>query len=192
MNSSEIEMRDVHVDSDYEGRKQVAIAALKRGTEREKIMERTGLSGAQLFQIEQDYYDSRQVLDDRAQTIKNMDRLESLLDLAWDHVERWGLANEKGDFGANLSAFLSVVREISELAGLKKQKTETTIKVVQEEQINLIVTYVAAVLDEYTDTLKPLLTAKGKKQLEAHRVEWYDAAVSAPTNVLEGTVDITE
>lgn len=177
-------------DSDIEGRKLVALNMLKRGADREKIIDRTGFTSRELFVIEQTYYDNRDTLDERAQTIKQLDRLDTLLDMAFDQVAMFGLGNEKGDFGANLNAFTTIIREISELAGLKKKRVETEVRVIEEQQINVIVSYVTQVLDEFVVKITPLLTKSGKKQLEEHKTEWYAESVDKPARVLDGSVEL--
>ena len=175
---------------DLEGRRMVAIAMLRRGADRHKIIDRTGFTSKELFEIEQEYYDDRDMLDERAQTIKQLDRLDAILDMAWTQVAAYGLANEHGDFGANLNAFTNVIREISDLAGLKKQRVETEIRIIEEQQINIIVSYVSMVLDEFVTKITPYLTKNGQKQLEAHRRDWYAEAVDTQAQVLESTLSL--
>lgn len=177
-------------DPDIVGRRAVALTLLKRGTDREKIIERTGFTSSELFVIEQTYYDSRDVLDQRAQTIKQMDRLDALLDMAFDQVSKYGLMNEKGDFGANLTSFVTIIREISDLAGLKKQRVETEVRIIEEAQINIISSYVAQVLDAYTDKVLQYMTVEGRKLLDEKRSVLYAESVEQPSKLLEGTVSM--
>lgn len=177
-------------DPDLVGRRNVALAMLKRGSDRDKIIDRTGFTSSELFIIEQSYYDSRDVLDERAQTIKQMDRLDTILDMAFDQVATYGLTNDKGDFGANLSAFVTIIKEISDLAGLKKKRVETEVRVIEDTQINIVTSYVAQVLDTYTEKLLPYLTSQGLQLLEEQKSTLYAESVDRPSKLLEGTVSM--
>ena len=107
-------------DPEVKGRRDAALSLLKRGADRNKIIEATGFTSDELFIIEQAYYDSRQELSPRNMRIKQLDRLDALIDMAYSQIEMFGLADEKGNWGANLQGLLAVLREISEVANLKR------------------------------------------------------------------------
>lgn len=175
-------------DPEIVGRREVAVSMLRAGKSAEAVMDKTGFSYSDLAVIEQTYYDGRELLDERAQTIKQMDRLDKLLDIALDQVLAWGVADEKGNFGSNLTAMTGLIREISELAGLKKKRVETEIRVIEEKQADLVVLFVGGVLDDFVTKITPLLTKNGQKQLASHREEWYASSIEGQAKVLDGTV----
>ena len=103
-------------DPGVKGRRDAALSLLKRGADRNKIIEATGFTSDELFVIEQAYYDSRQELSPRNMRIKQLDRLDALVDMAYSQIEMFGLADDKGNWGANIQGLLAVLREISEVA----------------------------------------------------------------------------
>ncbi len=90
-------------DPELRGKRDMALSLLKRGTERNKIIQATGFTSDELFVIEQSYYDSRQELSPRNMRIKQLDRLDALVDMAYSQIEMFGLADEKGNWGAEPS-----------------------------------------------------------------------------------------
>ena len=52
-------------DPELKGKRDIALSLLKRGADRNKIIEATGFTSDELFIIEQAYYDSRQELSPR-------------------------------------------------------------------------------------------------------------------------------
>ena len=74
-------------DPELRGKRDMALSLLKRGTERNKIIQATGFTSEELFVIEQSYYDSRQELSPRNMRIKQLDRLDALVDMAYSQIE---------------------------------------------------------------------------------------------------------
>lgn len=177
-------------DPELRGKRDTALSMLKRGTERNKIIKATGFTSEELFIIEQSYYDSRQELSPRNQRIKQLDRLDALVDLAYSQIEMFGLADEKGNWGQNLQAVLAVLREISEVANLKRQTVTHEIRVIEEKQVNVMLSFTNQVLEEYTALMYPHLSAKAKKALETNKADWFSQAVNKPAALLEATVEV--
>lgn len=177
-------------DPELRGKRDMALSLLKRGADHNKIIEATGFTSDELFVIEQAYYDSRQELSPRNMRIKQLDRLDALVDMAYNQIEMFGLADEKGNWGQNLQAILAVLREISEVANLKRQEVVHEIRVIEEKQVNIIVSYTNQVLEEYTALLYPHLAPKAKKMLETNKADWFAQAVSKPAALLEATVEM--
>lgn len=177
-------------DTELRGKRDMALSLLKRGADRNKIIEATGFTSDELFVIEQAYYDSRQELSPRNMRIKQLDRLDALVDMAYNQIEMFGLADEKGNWGQNLQAILAVLREISEVANLKRQEVVHEIRVIEEKQVNIMVSYTNQVLEEYTALLYPHLAPKAKKMLETNKADWFAQAVSKPAALLEATVEM--
>lgn len=177
-------------DPELRGKRDTALSLLKRGTERNKIISATGFTSEELFVIEQSYYDSRQELSPRNMRIKQLDRLDALVDMAYSQIEMFGLADEKGNWGQNLQAVLAVLREISEVANLKRQTVTHEIRVIEEKQVNIMLSFTNQVLEEYTALMYPHLSAKAKKALETNKADWFSQAVSKPAALLEATVEV--
>lgn len=177
-------------DPELRGKRDTALSMLKRGTERNKIIKATGFTSEELFVIEQSYYDSRQELSPRNMRIKQLDRLDALVDMAYSQIEMFGLADEKGNWGQNLQAVLAVLREISEVANLKRQTVTHEIRVIEEKQVNIMLSFTNQVLEEYTALMYPHLSAKAKKALETNKADWFSQAVNKPAALLEATVEV--
>lgn len=177
-------------DPELRGKRDMALSLLKRGTERNKIIQATGFTSEELFVIEQSYYDSRQELSPRNMRIKQLDRLDALVDTAYSQIEMFGLADEKGNWGQNLQAVLAVLREISEVANLKRQTVTHEIRVIEEKQVNIMLSFTNQVLEEYTALMYPHLSAKAKKALETNKADWFSQAVNKPAALLEATVEV--
>lgn len=177
-------------DTELRGKRDMALSMLKRGTDRNKIIHATGFTSEELFVIEQAYYDNRQELSSRNMRIKQLDRLDALIDMAYSQIEMFGLADEKGNWGANLQAVLAVLREISEVANLKRQTVTHEIRAIEEKQVNIMLSFTTQVLEEYTALMYPHLSAEARKALETNKADWFSQAVSKPAALLEATVEV--
>jgi hypothetical protein len=177
-------------DPELKGKRDAALSLLKRGADRNKIIQATGFTSEELFVIEQSYYDSRQELSPRNMRIKQLDRLDALVDMAYSQIEMFGLADEKGNWGQNLQAVLAVLREISEVANLKRQTVTHEIRVIEEKQVNIVLSFTNQVLEEYTALMYPHLSAGAKKALEVNKADWFAQAVNKPAALLEATVEV--
>lgn len=177
-------------DPELRGKRDIALSMLKRGIDRNKIVNATGFTSEELFVIEQAYYDNRQELSPRNMRIKQLDRLDALIDMAYSQIEMFGLADEKGNWGANLQAVLAVLREISEVANLKRQTVTHEIRVIEEKQVGIMLSFTTQVLEEYTALVYPHLSAEARKALETNKADWFSQAVSKPAALLEATVEM--
>lgn len=177
-------------DPELKGKRDTALSLLKRGADRNKIIQATGFTSEELFVIEQSYYDSRQELSPRNMRIKQLDRLDALVDMAYSQIEMFGLADEKGNWGQNLQSVLAVLREISEVANLKRQTVTHEIRVIEEKQVAIMMSFTNQVLEEYTALVYPHLSAKAKKALETNKADWFSQAVNKPAALLEATVEM--
>ena len=177
-------------DPGVKGRRDAALSLLKRGADRNKIIEATGFTSDELFIIEQTYYDSRQELSPRNMRIKQLDRLDALVDMAYSQIEMFGLADDKGNWGANLQGLLAVLREISEVANLKRQTVTHEIRVIEEKQVAVMLSFTNQVLEEYTALVYPHLSAEAKRALETNKADWFAQAVTKPAALLEATVEM--
>ena len=177
-------------DPEVKGRRDAALSLLKRGADRNKIIEATGFTSDELFVIEQAYYDSRQELPPRNMRIKQLDRLDALVDMAYSQIEMFGLADDKGNWGGNIQGLLAVLREISEVANLKRQTVTHEIRVIEEKQVAVMLSFTNQVLEEYTALVYPHLSAEAKRALETNKADWFAQAVTKPAALLEATVEM--
>lgn len=177
-------------DPELKGKRDIALSLLKRGVDRNKIIEATGFTSDELFIIEQAYYDGRQELSPRNMRIKQLDRLDALVDMAYSQIETFGLADDKGNWGANLQGILAVLREISEVANLKRQTVTHEIRVIEEKQVAVMLSFTNQVLEEYTALVYPHLSTEAKRALETNKAAWFSQAVSKPAALLEATVEM--
>lgn len=177
-------------DPELKGKRDIALSLLKRGADRNKIIEATGFTSDELFIIEQSYYDSRQELSPRNMRIKQLDRLDALVDMAYSQIEMFGLADDKGNWGGNLQGLLAVLREISEVANLKRQTVTHEIRVIEEKQVEVILSFTNQVLQGYTALIYPHLSAEAKRSLEMNKADWFSQAVNKPAALLEATVEM--
>lgn len=176
--------------STREVKAKLAIKELVRGKSRQDVADKYGFTTAEMFRIEEDYYRGLDMLDEHAMLMKQLTRLETLVDILWDQIQTFGLTNDKGDFGANLSSAVALLREISELAGLKKKQVQSEVRIIQEQQVPMIVAYVDAVLREYDKKLDKYLTAKGRRELASKREDLYAEITAEPVKLLEGTAEM--
>lgn len=167
--------------SSEENIKQIAVNLRLKGRSLAQVADRTGLSEREVHKAELEYYESQESLSEHAMLLKQLARLDHLLSLLWDRVETQFVENP--DEYRNI---LEVIKEISELAGLRKQRLQAEVQVIQNDQVPLIKAYVAGVMNAYEKQLLPLMTKKGVAQLESHREEWLSEAAS------EGVSSLTE
>lgn len=162
-------------------KKNLVLRDLLRGKSRSDVASKFQMSEAEVFRIEEDYYSSQDSLSEHAMLMKQLTRLEKLLDALWDMVVETPMAANPD----NIKTTLATIEAISELAGLKKTKVEAEIKLIQQQQIPIIVAFVESVQNNMEQRLFPLLTKRGQKQLEAHREEWLADATSSSASILE-------
>ena len=166
----------------------LALDMLQRGKGRREVADKLSLTEAEVFRIEEDYYSKQETLSEHAMLMKQLTRLEKLLDSVWDRVVDNNLMTDPDD----LKSTLAIIDSISDLAGLKKTKVEAEIHLIQQQQVPVIVSYVDFVNAEMERHMKPLLTDEGRKELEANRETWLTEATQRGVSLLEEpTAEIT-
>lgn len=161
--------------------KQVRLACdlLLRGKTRADVADVVGLSVEQVADIEEMHFGSIKPLSEQAMFAKQLMRLEILLDKAYEQtLDRYGSAE---DFAATLS----IIKEISDLVGLKKTRLQAEVRVINERQVPIIVNYTQAVVTDMLNHVQPLLTESGALELEARRDEWFATAAQKSAKDLE-------
>ena len=173
--------------SDVEdGKKKLAVSMLLRGKSRDEVASKLGLSTAEVFRIEEEHYRTTETLDEHAMYLKQMRRMEMILDALWDQLIDHGTRAMDPD---DLKGALALIGEMNDILNLKTTRVQTEVKIIQEQQTELIFGYVQAVLEEYTRRVSQYLTAKGKRELEAHQVDWVMEATQEPIAMLDANVD---
>lgn len=171
-----------------EGKRKLAIQMLLRGKSREEIANKLSITPAEVFRIEEAYYRDTEQLDEHALLLKQMRRMEIILDALWDQIvdRENGVAMDPDD----LKGALALIAEMNDLLGLKTTKVQAEVKVIQEQQTQLIFAYVQEVLRVYTEHLTQYLTAKGKRELPERQQAWIMDATQQPIKMLDATAEI--
>ena len=168
-----------------DAKRKIIVQQRLRGVSIARVAEVCKVTEEAVLRVEAEYYASRDSMPEHAMRAKQLDRLDALLDLLWDHVT--GHAFDKDH--DQISNALAVIKEISDLAGLKKQKIVSEIRLIEQQQVPLIVTFNDRVVHDVVARMRPHLTKKGQAVLDAHLDEWMSEAVSRAAGVLETTTE---
>ena len=84
---------------------------------------------------------------------------------------------------------LKVLREISELAGLKRKEIMVQQRVLDEQRLDVVVSFAHVILNEYTKRIEGLLTKKGKLEIEANSADWQGEIILENADILEAEVE---
>lgn len=164
--------------SDRDAKVRSVCRHLLRGKSRDEVADIEGLSVQEVADIEEMHFASIVPLSEQAMLMKQLGRLELLLDKAFEMtVDGFGNFND-------VASTLAVIKEISELVGLKKTHLKAEVKVINERQVPIVVNYVNAVVNDLMGHVQPLLTKAGARQLEAHRGEWMVEATKSAADQL--------
>ena len=170
-----------------DGKKKLAVSMLLRGKSRDEVASKLDLSTAEVFRIEEEHYRNTETLDEHAMYLKQMRRMEMILDALWDQlIDRGTRAMDPDD----LKGALALIGEMNEIIGLKKTRVETEVKIIQEQQTELIFGYVQEVLRVYTEHMTQYLTAKGKRELPERQQAWIEDATQQPIKMLDATAEM--
>lgn len=154
---------------------------LLKGKSRTAVADRLNLSEAEVFKIEEEYYASQEQLSEHAMLMKQIARLEKVMDTLYDMA-----LDSYTEVDAKLvEQLLKSIDLVSELAGLKKQKVEAEVRLIAEQQVPIIINYVDYVQSAMMEHITPLLTKRGQRQLEAHRDEWLAEATTKGAEIID-------
>ena len=171
------------VDQDHEGRRKLARAALLRGMPIDKVAEKVGLSVEDVQRVQVEHYAQYAPLDDHTMYQKQLERLELVLDKAFQWLEKDYMDPKE------VEAMLKVLREISELAGLKCKEIVIQQRVLDEQRLDVVVSFAHVILNEYTKRIEGLLTKKGKLEIEANSADWQGEIILENADILEAEVE---
>ena len=176
-------MTDGQVD---EAKRNLVINALVKGGTRGDVAHQAGLSEAQVFRIEEEYYTGQAMLSEHARLMKQLARLDRILGMLDARVQSALLANPDAD-PKYFEALLKAIDQVSDLMGLKKTRIQTEVRVIEERQVEVIVSFTRSVVEAMEARLRPMLTIAGREELEARREEWLAQATAASAQILEAT-----
>ena len=171
---------------DAKDRERMALQLLIRGRSREDVADFLSMDVKEVALLEESYFSSSARLSETAMFQKQLMRLEMLLDRAFDIVM------DMDAEGHNVASTLAVIKEISELAGLKKTRVEAQVKVIEERQVPLIVNFTQNVVNDMMGHIAPHLTDTGAQLLEAKKEAWLiEASHKAAEDLTPETVTVT-
>lgn len=105
-------------------------------------------------------------------------RLERLIDKCYELVEVGSVDHMK--------LTLSVIKEISALLGLHKEKAQQIVQVIDQRQVVLVTNYVQAVSDTLkAQVLRTVTAKKAREQLETEWDRWVAEASAEPLKEIE-------
>ena len=186
--SNSVSIEDLEVEAPEQAerdpdrlRRSMAIDLLVRGKSRNYVANKLGLSEFEVFRIEEDYYASQARLSEHAMLMKQIERLETVIDALYDRVvgDVWDLDPKV------VEQMLKSIDMISELMGLKKQRVEAEVRVIQEQQVPIIISYVDFVEKQMMDKIRPLLTKAGQRQLEKKYDDWFSEATTMGAEIID-------
>lgn len=164
-----------------ETQKSIIVGSLLTGKSRRSVAEKYGMSEAEIFRVEEEYYSSLDTLSEHAALMKQIHRLDKLLDRAFDMLDY--VSEETGPSAIN--AALQVISEISALIGLKKNRIEAEVKLIQPQQVQAIISFNDFVVGQVLSKVTPLLTDEGRLELEGNKDLWITQAVEEGVDIID-------
>lgn len=178
-----VSVTDGQVD---EAKRNLVINALLKGGTRGDVAHQAGLSEAQVFRIEEEYYTGQAMLSEHARLMKQMARLDRVLGMLDARVQSALIANPDSD-PKYFDSILKAIDQVSELMGLKKTRIQTEVRVIETRQVEVVVAFTRSVVEAMEARLRPMLTVAGREELEANRETWLAQATQASAEILEAT-----
>lgn len=179
---------EVEVSDQERGIRLAVLEGLRQGQSPTTLSERLGLSVEEIYAIQKAYYDSIQSPDERTMSLIQMERLDQILTLFWDTINTWGVVDSKGNFAANLNTGLSIIREISDLVGLRKQRITQEVTVIKKEQQAVVVAFVDTAANALLERLRPYLTPAGQRLLEERGPDLITESVNSAAGLMDRKV----
>ena len=167
-------------------KRDLVVTLLANGASRRHVAQQVGLSEADVFRIEEDYYTGQAQLSEHARLMKQMARLDQVLSLLHARVQTSVFDNPDAD-PKYFDALLKTIDQTSELMGLKKTRIQTEVRVIEERQVNIIVAYTRAVVEAIEGHLRPYLSIEGRRALDANRETWLSQAAADSADTLRAT-----
>lgn len=84
-----------------------------------------------------------------------------------------------------VKVLIDALDKLSELVGLKKQRIEQQVRVINETQVPIVVNYVTMVNNKVIEKIQPLLTPEGAKVLEKNYNTWLSEAATDSADIIE-------
>lgn len=167
-----------------EAQRTLIIEQRLRGKTHTELCERFNVDEETIRRVEEEYYASQKSLSEHAMLMKQLTRLDMLLDVLYENIlgDHYDL---NPDF---VKHALAVISEISDLAGLKKQRLVAEVKIIEQQQVPLVISFNDRVVEAMLAKMQPLLTEQGVRELEAHRTEWLSESVKGAAEILDTTM----
>lgn len=155
---------------------------LKRGKSYAEIGEEYDVDAHDVYTAVQQYYESKDMLNETQYRLLQLERLEKLIDAVYD----LGISSGSLD---HIDTLLRVLQEISKLLGLYKQKAVTEIKVIDARQQTLVINYIDTVTNTLLNKVLDTVTSKkARTEIEQHWDEWIASAAAEPLKAIESDV----
>lgn len=171
------------LDADFEGRKKLARAALVRGMPLDVVASKSGLSIEEVQRVQVEHYAQYTQLDDHTMYQKQLERLELVLDKAFQWLDKDYFDPREAE------ALLKVLREISELAGLKRKEIIIQQKVLDDKRLDVVAAFAQVILTAYTERIFDLLTKRGQAAIEKNAADWQSEIIIENADILEAEIE---
>lgn len=156
------------------------VQARERGKSFAQIAEDYDLTPEKAYADYMRFMEAQNTVNEHEYRLLQLRRLERLIDKCWELVEVGSVDHMK--------ITLSVIKEISALLGLHKEKAQQIVQVIDQRQVTLVTNYVDAV----SETLKaqvlqalPPTTKKSRATIEAQWDSWVADASAEPLKTIE-------
>lgn len=154
------------------------IEARERGRSFARIAEDYDLTPERAYSDYMHFMESQNEVNEYEYRLLQLRRLERLIDKCWELVEAGSVDHMK--------ITLSVIKELSALLGLHKDKAQQIVQVIDNRQVHLVTNYVDAVAETLKQqTLKTITAKKAREQVEDQWDKWVAEASAEPLKTIE-------
>lgn len=146
------------------------------------LRKKLGLDRDQILMVQDYYWSNQPKLSEHALYMQQLARLDTLLSSLWNYV-----TSDKVLYSENrvLDNVITLLKEATDLAGLRKTKIETEVRVINEQQAEAIATFAGRAFDHVLTKVRPLLTKKGQAEVDKNIEKWMLEACELNASVLE-------
>lgn len=157
---------------------QMIVDRRKRGLSWARIAEDLDITPEKAYTDYMKFMESQNTVSEAEYRWLQLQRLEHLIDRCWDLVEHGSLDH--------IDMVLKIVKEISKLLDLYKDKAQTVVQVIDNRQVHLVTSYVEAVSDTLRQQVLRAVTAKkAREAIEGNWEQWLADASAEPLKMIE-------
>lgn len=157
---------------------QMIVDRRKRGLSWARIAEDLDITPEKAYTDYMRFMESQNDVSEAEYRWLQLQRLEHLIDRCWDLVEHGSLDH--------IDMVLKIVKEISKLLDLYKDKAQTVVQVIDNRQVHLVTAYVDAVSDTLKQRVLQTVTAKkAREAIESSWDSWLADASAEPLKMIE-------